>query len=551
MKSLIKFPSILFMLTSLTGCGTPVREDINILFTTDVHCGIDSNIGYAGFAHYVKETKKNNKYVTVLDDGDFSQGDLIASITNGEYVCEIMNKIGYEMVTIGNHEFDYGIDALMHNLSKLKATPLSCNFKYTGNKTNKIKAIKPYKIVKYGPVKVGYVGVTTPKTIGDTTPATFKEDGEYAYSFSNDTLDTYYQTLQSNINECKSKGADYVIMLGHVGYGEDYENYGSIDIVKNTTGLTAFIDGHSHRDIEWTDIKDKDNKDVPVVVTGTKMKEFGHLIIKTDGTLDKKFISEYEYKDSEVETLVNDIKTKYEKEAKKVVATSDIALDIKDSDGIRMVRSRETTIGNLCADAYRDISGVQIAFVNGGGIRDKLPAGNITYEDIKAVHPYGNELRLVEATGQQILDYLELASMKTEYSYKRAEQGQLIAWGESGAFANVSGLKYTIDTSIPSSVELDSHEAFVRVNGERRVKNVKVLKSDMYVDIDPESTYTVCSHYFLIDEGGDGANMFQNCTHLDCTKKPDYEVLINYIVNTCNGNLSSKYSATEGRITVL
>ena len=103
MKSLIKFPSILFMLTSLTGCGTPVREDINILFTTDVHCGIDSNIGYAGFAHYVKETKKNNKYVTVLDDGDFSQGDLIASITNGEYVCEIMNKIVYEMVTIGNH----------------------------------------------------------------------------------------------------------------------------------------------------------------------------------------------------------------------------------------------------------------------------------------------------------------------------------------------------------------------------------------------------------------------------------------------------------------
>ena len=552
MNRIIKLSSLLFVVSSLGGCANkPVREDIHILCTTDVHCAIDENIGYSSFVAYANNLKKDNKYVSLVDSGDFIQGDFVGAISKGEYIVEIVNKVGYEAMTMGNHEFDYGMDQLQSVINKLNPDVLSCNVRYTGKKTNKLSKVKPYKIVKYGPIKVGYVGVTTPFSIGDATPSTFMEDGEFVYNFSNQTKETYYSTIQTNIDEVKSKGADYVILLSHCGYGDEYGFSGSGEIIKNTTGLTAVFDGHSHKDISWTSFKDKDNKDVLFVDSGTKLSEFSQLTIKTDGTFETKFITECKEKDPDMEACIADIKTRFEELSKKVVATSDIELGINDSDGVRLVRTRETTIGNLCADAYRYITNADIAVVNGGGIRAKLPAGNITYADIKSVHPYGNELRLVNATGQQILDYLEFTSRDTTADYKeQGTDGNYMAKGENGAFAQVSGLKYTIDTSIPASIQIDENNMFVAVTGPRRVKNVQVENNGTWTNIDVNKTYKFSSHNFLIDGGGDGANMFMNCEHLDCTKKADYEVLIDYIIDGCKGNLSKKYSNTEGRITV-
>ena len=167
----------------------------------------------------------------------------------------------------------------------------------------------------------------------------------------------------------------------------------------------------------------------------------------------------------------------------------------------------EPDIGNFCADAYRAVMGADIGLVNGGGIRADIPEGDVTYGDVINVHPYGNMACLVEATGQQILDALELGSMNT---MSEASDGTN-ALGESGGFLQVSGLRYTIDTSVESTVELADDGSFMSVAGERRVKDVQVLNSETgeYEDIDPEATYTVARHNYMLKQGGDGCTMVE------------------------------------------
>ena len=231
-----------------------------------------------------------------------------------------------------------------------------------------------------------------------------------------------------------------------------------------------------------------------------------------------------------------------------MVAKSDIALSCTDNNGIRLVRSRETAIGNLCADAYRYITGADIALVNGGGIRADLPAGDITYADIIAVHPFGNMMCMVNATGQEIIDSLEIASRSVRNVYE--ENGYAV--GEEGSFQSVSGLKYTVDTTVESAVEFDENGMFKCFNGNnRRVKNVLILNDNgEYVPIDPNGVYTVASHNHLIKSAGGGITQFSDNPLLIDDGIRDYQVLITYIADGLKGNLGSLYSSTEGRITI-
>ena len=231
----------------------------------------------------------------------------------------------------------------------------------------------------------------------------------------------------------------------------------------------------------------------------------------------------------------------------KVVAHSDIALSCSDSEGIRRVRNRETTIGNMCADAYRAMAGTDIAFVNGGGIRDDLPEGDITYADIIAVHPFGNTLCAIEVTGQEIMDFLEHVNQFVQT--EAAADG--LAVGEDGSFQQVSGLKFTVDTSIPSSVVLDENGMFVSIEGDRRVKDIMIMNdSGEYEPIVADKTYTMASHNYLIKEGGSGTDMFTDNVLLIDEGMIDYEILINYITENLNGEMSALYSETEGRIVI-
>ena len=221
------------------------------------------------------------------------------------------------------------------------------------------------------------------------------------------------------------------------------------------------------------------------------------------------------------------------------MAKSDVELTINDPEAvdengqpIRIIRNAETNLGDLCADAYRDQGDADVAFVNGGGIRVSIPAGDITLGDILQVHPFGNALCVVEATGQQILDALEWGARNVP--------------GENGGFLQVSGLTYEIHTYIESSCTADENGLFTGVDGEYRVKNVKVAGEDL----DLSKTYTVASHNYMLKDGGDGFTMFQGCNLLQDEIKLDNQVLIDYITGTLEGVVGEQYAEPygEGRI---
>jgi len=239
--------------------------------------------------------------------------------------------------------------------------------------------------------------------------------------------------------------------------------------------------------------------------------------------------------DGETTAFLAGITARFEDLQNEVVARSEVELTINGPDGVRAVRNAETNLGDLCADAYRVIMGADVGFVNGGGIRASIAAGDVTYGDIISVHPYGNEMCLAEVTGQQLLDCLELGVRELP--------------GESGGFQHVSGMAYTVDTTIPSSVVLDEDGLFVAVNGEYRVRNVTVGGAPL----DVEATYTLAGHNYLLKEQGSGASMFApgKITLLKDCVMLDNQLLISYITKHLGGVVGQEYAAPQGRITVL
>ena len=498
MKNKFALLFIPLLSTSLIGCNNQpkrkVNKDISIVYTTDVHCGIDNNLGYSSLYAYKEELKKTN-YVTLVDAGDYLQGNLIGAISNGEYLIEMMNAVEYDIVTLGNHEFDYGMDVLHDRLTEFNGEITSCNFTYIGDKENKFEMVEPYIIKNYGYRKIGFIGVTTPTTLVESNPKNFYEDDKLAYDFGAKTPEDFYSLIQKNIDDCKEAGADYIIALSHLGSSQNYEPYSSIDVISNTSGVLAFLDGHCHANIPWEKHKNKNNEDVLLVDTGYQLNEFASLTISESGKISYEFVTEYSKKSTKIDSLVEEINEKVDKEGDKVVATIDVDLSITDDNGVRMIRNREMPIGNLVADAYKVITSSEIAFINGGGVRANLKKGDVTYKDIKGVNPFGNTVIKKKTTGAKILDYLEFASR--EVQKERVNPEGTAPVGENGEFAQVSGLKFDIDTSIPSSVIVEEG-SFVKVDGPRRVKNVKVLKNDTYVDIDANKEYEIASIDFIL-----------------------------------------------------
>lgn len=522
-------------------------DDIVILFTNDVHCGIEENIGYAGLASYKKMMETKTPYVTLVDCGDAIQGDYIGMVSQGEYIVDIMNEVGYDFAILGNHEFDYGMEQLSKLIGKAKSRYLACNISYTGNKENALKDVKAYEIIEYGDVKIAYIGVSTPETVTKSTPTYFMEDGKFVYNFASGSGEELYSIVQKNIDECEEKGADYIVILAHLGDGEESIPFTSTDLVANTKGVDVLLDAHSHSTVSCRILKNANGEEVLVASTGTKLNNIGKVVITENGTISTGLVDFYDYKDETITKLIGNIKTEYEEEMNKKVASSDIALSCNNEDGIRLVRNRETAIGNFCADAYRIVGQADIGMVNGGGVRADLPSGDVTYADVVAVHPFGNTLCVAKVTGQEIADVLEIGAGYTKAV--EVEDGQ--AAGENGSFMSVSGLKYTIDTSVESSVVFDENGLLVEIPGARRVKNIMVLNKDgEYEPLEMDKEYTLASHNYLLKENGSGATCFNDNEFIIEEGMSDYQMLITYLTEHLNGNLSEKYSTVEGRITI-
>ena len=521
--------------------------DIYILFTSDVHCGIDKGFGYAGLQQ-VRDTLEAQGYETILvDDGDAIQGEPIGTLSEGEAIIDLMNDLKYDVAIPGNHEFDYGMPRFLELVEKADFPYISCNFTYLDE-----LVFEPYIIKEAAGKKIGFVGVTTPLTITASTPVYFQdENGEYVYGFmSDDTGERVYQAVQSAVDAAREEGADYVYVIGHMGNGAEFKPWTYADVISHTDGIDVFLDGHSH-DTDQVIMKNKDGEDVPRSAVGTKMACIGYSHISAEGDIVETGIWSWPNKTSAPELLdihneirdrVDEAQQELAEELDQVVASTAVTLTINDPEAVdrsgnpvRMIRRAETNLGDLCADAARDQSGADIAFVNGGSIRVSIEKGDITFGNILAVHPFGSMLCVLEVTGQQILDALEWSCRSVP--------------DENGGFNQVSGLTFEINSAIDSPCKADKDGMCTGIEGERRVQNVMVGGEAL----DPEKTYTLAGYDYQLRQQGDGYTAYDGAPVLQDNVKLDNQVLIDYIVDTLGGEVGGDYADPygQGRITVL
>ncbi len=534
-----------FSAFAVTGIAEEAK-DVVIIYTNDTHCEINSGIGFADIsAIEAIETAKGNE-VIIADAGDAVQGGIIGAISKGEYIIEIMNEVGYDVAGLGNHEFDYQIPRLMELSEMAKFPFISSNFVFA--KDNKT-VFEPMHMINANGIDIAFIGAVTPNTITSTAPDYFKDEtGEFLYDFSGDT---FFDTVQENVDEATESGADIVVVLSHLGVNEADLPYTSKELIANTYGIDAVLDAHSHTVIENEKHKNEKGEDVVLSSTGTKFQNIGIMRISDEEIVTELVDEEYK-KDGipsdgitaydETVGFLDGIKSEYESELEKKIATSEVELTInnpekynEETGAYREVRRGETNMGDFCADAYRALLGCDIAVINGGGVRADIKIGDVTYGDLLNVNPFGSDMCVIEVTGQQIIDALEHGVKSYPY--------------EDGGFLQVSGLSYEIDASIPSPVVLDDKGIFEAVSGERRVKNVKVGTEP----IDANKKYTLGGTNYALINGGDGYSMFKDATIIKDYVCTDVDALIKYAEDTLGGVIGKTYENPqgEGRIKII
>lgn len=531
------FSLLLTLVFTLAFSAIAWAADVVILHTNDIHCGISDNVGVARLSQYKKDLKKQGFAVLLADAGDAVQGAPIGKLSKGESIVNIMNAIGYDFIIPGNHEFDYGMEQFFKLNALQKTKYASCNF--TDLRTGKL-CLSPYKVVSAGGHKIAFVGVTTPETLATSTPKYFQdENGKFIYGFSEDDSGAkIYAAIQKAVDAAKAEGAEYVIIVGHLGVNGSIPKWSSITIAENTRGVTAIIDGHSHEQFETLMAKNKDGKDVLITQTGTKMQTVGKLVIHDDGTMTSTLEKEdtLPNPDEKILKVIEKENKKFEPILKQTVGEALVDLCERDpATGERRVRSQETNMGDFVADAFRAVLNTDVALVNGGSLRNKISKGVFTYQDILTAFPFGNMSSAVEVTGQTILDALELSAMNLP--------------DENGGFLQVSGMSYTIDATIPSTVELDAHGSFVAVRGDRRIKDVMIGGKP----IDPEKIYTVGGTTYVLKDGGNGMVMFKGAKLIDDGTLTDADMIMEYVQNHMNAKIGEEYAnwQGQGRITII
>ncbi|MDO5496349.1 MAG: bifunctional UDP-sugar hydrolase/5'-nucleotidase [Alistipes sp.] len=534
---------ILFTLAAFlsTGCASTSsrasttqaipQNPIVILYDNDVHCAVD---GYAHLVSVREMMENDNAYVTTVSAGDFISGDIVGTITKGEAIIDIMNRVQYDVIALGNHEFDFGLPHILSLTEALDATTVCANLRHI--ESNK-PLFTPYKIISYDDVDIAYIGITTSATSTLVSANTFRnERDELIYDFSNNNL---YAVTQHYIDQAINEGADYVVALAHLGDVGQSGHSNSVELINNTHGIDVLIDGHDHHTIEGRIVKNNQGEDVILTSSGTKFQYIGAVTLSTEGKFSTQLIavSSEDSTDAATQDYVNQIKQEALEAGKRVIGHTSFPISMLGPDGKRIVRNSEATLGNLCADAIRYGTNAEIAMINGGGIRASINEGDITINDCFQVFSFNNTVCTATMSGAQILDALEFGARATPT--------------EVGGFLHVSGLRYQIDL-VPSPVVLDDKGMCSHItDGKRRVNNVEVFdsQSNSYKPIELDRIYTVGSFEYLITGKGD-AGVLQYATLKDGQLGQDLQMLSEYIEKALGGVISEQYRKPEGRILI-
>lgn len=471
---------------------------ITIIHTNDTHSrleGSDSVIGFAKIATLIKEAKEANPNTLVLDAGDTLHGMPIVNISKGENAIKVLEAAGYNYMTLGNHDFNYGQERLLELKDMSKVGMLSANIV----DENGDYLFTPYAIEEVGGVKVGIFGLSTPDTVIVTHPKnveglTFKDPIEVS---------------KEMVKELEDK-ADVIIALAHLGLDES-STITSKALAQGVEGIDLIIDGHSHTILEAGQLEN----DTLIVQTKNYGENLGYVDIEVlNGEvtgISARLLPVADtadvVPDPDLAAYIESINPKNDPAFQVVVASTDVYLD-----GVREnVRTKETNLGNLSADAARTATGADVAFVNGGGIREDVPVGDITKGKIAAIFPFGNLIVVKKITGQDLKAMLEWSVS----DYPAAK----------GAFLQVSGLEFSFDPA----KEVGSKVVEVKVGGE---------------PLDLTKEYTVAVNDFMAD-GGDGYEMLADYK-VEALYGTYEEIVIDYLAT--NGTAGSEVS---GRIKVL
>ena len=492
-----------------------------ILHTNDVHGAVE---GYAYIAQLKADYEAKGAEVILVDAGDFSQGTTYVSSTKGADAVTMMNAAGYDVVTLGNHEFDYGYAQLKENMSKAKFKVV-CADVYNEDGTPIFDANYTYT-TKSG-VKVGFFGMETPETQTKANPALIK-----GLTFA--TGDAFTKAATDQVAALKD--ADVVICLAHLGIDAESAPYRSTDLYAAVKGIDFIVDGHSHT------VMTKGEKGEPIQSTGTAFANIGVIVID-DASKKIESNSLYEIKedtakDATVAAAAKTIVDRVDKEYGVVFAKSEVTLNgAKAPNGNR---DSETNNGDLITDAMlwkvmQNKEGLTVdadhvvAITNGGGIRAAIKPGDVTKKDINTVLPFGNTVAVIYVTGAELLEALEASTYSLPV----------------GGFPQVAGINFTISTAVAYDANAETYPASTYY-GPKSINRV-VINSINGKEFKADDTYAVVTNNFVAG-GGDTYYAFAAASAQFDTGIPLDEAVMEYVTTELKGVIGAQYAAPQGRI---
>ncbi len=518
----------------------PAQEAI-VLYTNDVHCKTD---GYPVLAAYRQQMIDDGYDVAVVDAGDYVQGGLLGSVTRGEAIIELKNAVPYDVSVPGNHEFDWGMARFLELRKGAKYAEVCLNLEDL--KTGR-PVLDAYKIIELAGRRVAFLGLCTPESYTKSTPKHFEDvEGNQAYGFGEST---FYEKVQATVDAARTDGAELVILVSHLGTNGVTWRWSAPAVISATRGIDAVIDGHSHEVVVGARYKNADGKEIPYSQTGARFMFFGKMTISKNGAIRTDLVTPSEMKpESEsAKKAFDNVQAIVEKQEEKLaylnekLGVAEVPLVTHDpSNGLRLVRSAECSMGDFVADAYRAVLDAQMGIVNGGGLRSSISVGDVTRYDLMNVSPWNNEMCVVELPGQKILDMLEF-------------QSRNLPDGECGGFLHVSGMSYEVDTTIQSPVKIDEKGFFAgfKEGMARRVQNVHVGDDIMQ----PENIYQVAGTVFVLLDGGDGMAAPEDVQVVKRGDLPsDAECLVKYFTEILGGCVTEENYPSpfgDGRIKIL
>ena len=550
MKKRVTLWVAVFFILLLSACKKN-RGEVTILYTNDVHSYIANTVksadgksvpglSYGSIVALRDDLKAQGKEVALVDAGDHIQGTAYGAMDKGASIIRFMNAAKYDVATLGNHEFDYGMNRVFEIIEEADFPYVSCNFLRTSDNTTVTDA---YKIFTFGKTKVAFVGITTPETYTKSVLTYFmdEEHSKFIYKIGagNDGQELYGM-VQKAIDEAAKK-ADYIVAIGHLGDDPSAAPWTSTDVISHTHGLDAFIDAHSHSTVEHAVVKDALGQDVLLSQTGCYFAAIGCMTLSDNG-ITSKLITDYDSSDETIDAMIKDWAADVDKKLNKEIAISDVPFYINSADEKtkqRLVRSQETNLGDFITDAiyyyFNEVEQLRcdIAVINGGGVRTDLPVGPYSYNSIKKVLPFRNVVCLMEITGQEMLDALEFGARK-------------VGKGENGGFLQVAGIRYTIDTAVPDTIKTSEQGLWISPPDKYRVKNVEVYNKESagYEALDLTKTYTIGGINFMLRNLGDGFAMLANAKLVKDYVNEDYLVAAAYMMSFTKGRDETPHIST-------